>query len=61
MTAKATKSAEWLGIEVEHVFTVPVSGIGEGSIKGETRSDIVSAREKIRAQLLLKSLTLRLP
>ena len=51
MTAEAIKSAERLSIEVEHVFTVPVSGIGEGSVKGETRSEIVSTREKTRAQL----------
>ena len=35
-----------------------MSGIGGGSVNGETRTEIVSARERNRAQLLLKALSL---
>ena len=50
-----------MGIEVEQVFTVPLVGIGEGSITGKTRGEIVTAREKTRAQLLSKALSMFQP
>ena len=46
---------------MDHVFTVPLEGIGEGSVTGKTRGDIVTAREKTRAQLLTKALSEHLP
>ena len=61
MTAEASKSAEWLGIEIEQVFNVPLIGIGDGSVNGNTRTEIVSARERTRVQILDKALSLHLP
>ena len=61
LTAEASKSAEWLGIEIEQVFNVPLIGIGDGSVNGNTRTEIVSARERTRVQLLDKALSLHLP
>ena len=43
------------------MFTVPLAGVGEGSVTGKTRGEIVSAREKTRAQLLTKALSLYMP
>ena len=43
------------------MFTLPITGIGDGSIKGDTRTEIVSARERTRAQLLSKALSLYQP
>ena len=34
LTREARDSAEWLGTEVEHVFAVPLAGVGEGSMTG---------------------------
>ena len=61
LTKEAQEAADWLGIEVEQVFTVPLVGIGEGSITGKTRGEIVTAREKTRAQLLSKALSMFQP
>ena len=61
LTKEATEASEWLGVETEHVFTIPLPGLGEGSVTGKTRGEIVTAREKIRAQLLSKALTLYQP
>ena len=59
--SEAREAAEWLGSEVDHVFTVPLAGLGEGSVTGKTRGDIVTAREKTRALLLAKALSLYQP
>ena len=59
--SEAREAAEWLGSEVDHVFTVPLVGLGEGSVTGKTRGDIVTAREKTRALLLAKALSLYQP
>ena len=56
LTSEAREAADWLDSEVEHVFSVPIAGIGEGSVTGKTRGEIVSAREKTRALLLTKAL-----
>ena len=56
LTMEAREAAEWMEREMEPVFTVAVSGLGEGSVSGETRGKIVSAREKTRALLLNKAL-----
>ena len=61
LTKEATEASEWLGVETEHVFTIPLPGLGEGSVTGKTRGEIVTAREKIRAQLLSKALTMYQP
>ena len=57
LVKEARESAEWLGSEVEHVFTVPLAGLGESSVSGKTRGEIVTAREKTRALLLAKALS----
>ena len=46
LTAEATEAAEWLGTEVEKVFTGSLAGLGDGSVSGKTRGEITSAREK---------------
>ena len=56
LALEARESADWLGIETEHVFTVSLPGLGEGSVDGTTRGDIVTARERTRAKLLSKAL-----
>ena len=61
LTKEAQEAANWLGEDVEHVFTVPLAGIGEGSVTGNTRGRIVAAREKSRALLLAKALALYQP
>ena len=61
LTREAREAADWLGSEADHVFSVPLAGLGEGSVSGKTRGDIVSAREKTRAQLLTKALSLYMP
>ena len=61
LTKEAQEAANWLGEDVEHVFTVPLAGIGEGSVTGKTRGEIVAAREKSRALLLAKALALYQP
>ena len=61
LTREAREAAEWLGSDVEQVFSVPLAGLGEGSVSGKTRGDIVSAREKTRAQVLTKALSLYMP
>ena len=61
LTGEARDSAAWLGSDVEHVFTVQLDGVGEGSVSGKTRGEIVSAKEKTRAQLLNKALSLHMP
>ena len=43
------------------MFTIPLVGIGEGSVSGDTRGEMVSAREKTRALLLAKALSLHRP
>ena len=45
LTREAREAADWLGSEADHVFSVPLAGLGEGSVSGKTRGDIVSARE----------------
>ena len=57
LVKEARESAEWLGSEAEHVFTVPIAGLGESSVSGKTRGEIVTAREKTRALLLAKALS----
>ena len=37
LTSEAQEAANWLGKDVEHVFTVPLAGVGEGSVTGKTR------------------------
>ena len=61
LTREARESADWLGTQVDPVFSVPLPGLGDGSVSGNTRGDIVAAREKTRAQLLTKALSLYLP
>ena len=61
LTGEARKAAEWLGGDVEHVFTVLLAGLGEGSVSGMTRGEIVSTSEKTRALLLAKALSLYTP
>ena len=61
LTREAREASEWLGVETEHVFTIPIVGLGEGSVTGKTRGDIVTAREKVRAQLLTKALSVYQP
>ena len=61
LTAEAREAAEWLGTEVEKVFTGSLAGLGEGSLSGKTRGEITSARERTKAQLLTKALSLYLP
>ena len=61
LVREAREAAEWLGSETEHVFTVPLAGLGEGSVTGKTRGKIVSAREKTRALLLAKALSIYQP
>ena len=61
LVREAREAAEWLGSETEHVFTVPLAGLGEGSVTGKTRGEIVSAREKTRALLLAKALSIYQP
>ena len=61
LTREARESADWLGTQVDPVFSVPLSGLGDGSVSGNTRGDIVAARERTRAQLLTKALSLYLP
>ena len=61
LTSEAREAAGWLGAEVEHVFTVPLAGLGEGSVTGKTRGEVVSAREKTRALLLTKALAQYMP
>ena len=46
---------------MEPVFLTPLTGIGEGSVTGKTRGEIVTAREKTRAQLLNKALSMHHP
>ena len=36
---EAREAAAWLDSDVEQVFTVPVAGIGQGSVTGKTRGD----------------------
>ena len=38
---EARDSAAWLGTDVEHVFTVELEGVGEGSVTGKTRGEII--------------------
>ena len=61
LTTEAQQAANWLGCEVERVFSIPLAGIGEGSVTGKTRGDIVTAREKVHAQLLTKALSVHQP
>ena len=61
LTREAQEASNWLGEDMAHVFTVPLAGIGEGSVSGKTRGDIVTAREKSRALLLSKALALYQP
>ena len=56
LTREARESAAWLDKEVESVFRIALPCLGSGSVTGETRGEIVSAREKTRALLLAKSL-----
>ena len=55
-TSEAKLSADYLGIEIEHVFTVELQCLGEGSVSGGTRGEIIAARERTRAKLLSKAL-----
>ena len=61
LTREANEAAEWLGSAVEPVLTVSLKALGEGSVSGKTRGEIVTAREKTRAQLLSKTLSLYQP
>ena len=61
LTVEANESAEWLGTEVAEVFSGSLSGLGDGSLSGKTRGEITAAREKTRAELLTKALSLYLP
>ena len=56
LSREAEQSAEWLNCEVEDIFSTPLSGLGQGSVTGETRGLIVSARERTRAKLLAEAL-----
>ena len=56
LTQEARQAYSWLDKEVDQVFTVPVAGLGEGSVTGVTRGKIVSSREKTCALLLAKAL-----
>ena len=53
---EATASAAWLGEEVPSVLTVPVEGIGSGSVSGETRGHLVTALENLRSKVLGRAL-----
>ena len=61
LTREAQEASTWLGEDMAHVFTVPLAGIGGGSVSGKTRGDIVTAREKFKALLLSKALALYQP
>ena len=56
MCAEAGEASEWLGEEVTEVFQVREGGMGCGSVTGETRGNIVEARDKTRAKVLSKAL-----
>ena len=59
--AEAREAAQWLGVEVEKVFSVPLVRLGEGSVDGSIRGEIVSSRERTGAQLLNHALSLYQP
>ena len=61
LTTEAKEAAKWLDSDLDHVFTVPLEGFGEGSTTGKTRGDIVTARENTRAVMLGKALSLYQP
>ena len=58
---EATQAAQWLDTEVPKALACEVSGIGYGSVTGETRGRVVEARENTRAKVLEKALTLVRP
>ena len=61
LTREASEAAQWLGTEIDPVFSSPLPALGNGSVTGKTRGEIVAAIEKTRAQLLSKALALYLP
>ena len=61
LTEVETEAREWLGSEVGEVFNVPLAGLGKGSVTGETRKKIISAKEDTLALLLAKALDLHRP
>ena len=61
LTREATEAAQWLGTQVDPVFSTPLPALGDGSVTGKTRGEIVATIEKTRAQLLSKALALYMP
>ena len=61
LTREAGEAAEWLGTQTDPVFSAPLAALGNGSVSGATRGEIVAAIEKTRAQLLTKALSLYMP
>ena len=61
LTREASEAAQWLGTEIDPGFSSPLPALGNGSVTGKTRGEIVAAIEKTRAQLLSKALALYLP
>ena len=57
LTREAREASHWLDRDVEGVFDVSLEGFGGGSVSGQTRGLIVSAREKTRYLLLEKYLS----
>ena len=56
LVGESRRAAEWLGGEMEQVFTTEIQGIGGDSVNGETRGSLVEARDRVRACLLTRSL-----
>ena len=61
LTKEARETADWLGKDIEKVFSTPLAGLGNGSVSGKTRGDIMSAREKTRSLLMSKALSQHRP
>ena len=55
---EARQCAEYLGDRLESHLAVPVQGLGEGRSDGSTRHLVTEQREKLRAKVLSRALTL---
>ena len=44
-TGEEREAREWLGSELGEVFDAPLAGVGKGSVTGETKKKITSAKE----------------
>ena len=61
LVREAAEAAEWMNEPLELLFTGRLENLGGGSVSGETRGEVMEARERLRFRLLTKVLEVHRP